>query len=467
MIEVKIPDIGDFDEVEVIEVLVSVGDTVAIEDPIVTLESDKATMEIPSPAEGTISSIEVAIGDKVAEGAVIAQVNSEDSDETVDKPGDESNDQSGDQSGDDPSNESNDNPGNDTGNHAVEDEVEIVSAETNTSEEPADEKPQAIKAPPKDQSAETISKPAALPHASPAIRRFARELGADLVLIAGSGPKGRILKEDVKNWVKTQLSANSHGNSTESHGAQSMQGIPAIPEVDFTEFGETENLKLSRIKKLSGPHLQRAWLNIPHVTHHDEADITDLEAFRKSLKAEAQSEGLRITLLSFVMKVLVGALKKYPNFNASLAPNGEELILKKYFNIGIAVDTPNGLVVPVVRDVDRKSIFDLARDLGGISERARDGKLKPDDLKGGCISISSLGGIGGTAFTPIVNAPEVAILGIARSKMSPVWDGEAFVPRLMLPLDLSYDHRVVDGAEAARFVAYLTQSFADVRRLSL
>ena len=237
--------------------------------------------------------------------------------------------------------------------------------------------------------------------------------------------------------------------------------------MDFSEFGGIETIRLSRIKRLSGPHLQRAWLNIPHVTHHDEADITELEQFRKSLKEEAQADGIRITLLSFVMKALVGALKKYPNANASLASNGEELILKKYYNIGIAVDTPNGLVVPVVREVDRKSVFDLAREMAEVSVRCRDGKLKPEDLKGGCISISSLGGIGGTAFTPIVNAPEVAILGISRATMKAVWNGESFVPRLILPLDLSYDHRAIDGAEAARFVAYLTQSFADVRRLSL
>jgi pyruvate dehydrogenase E2 component (dihydrolipoamide acetyltransferase) len=299
------------------------------------------------------------------------------------------------------------------------------------------------------------------PHASPGVRRFARELGADLTRITGSGAKNRILKDDVVAWVRLQLTKPA--KSSKSAGS----GIPPIPEVDFSQFGKIEIIRMSRIKRLSGPHLQRAWLNIPHVTHHDEADITELEEFRKSLKAEAEKDGVRITLLSFIMKALVGAMKKYPNVNASLATNGEELILKSYFNIGIAVDTPNGLVVPVVRDVDRKSIFDLARDMADISERSRTGKLTPDDLKGGCISISSLGGIGGTAFTPIVNAPEVAILGVSRSKIMPVWNGESFDPRLILPLDLSYDHRVIDGAEAARFVAYLTQSFGDVRRLSL
>ncbi|MYJ52537.1 MAG: dihydrolipoamide acetyltransferase, partial [Gammaproteobacteria bacterium] len=301
----------------------------------------------------------------------------------------------------------------------------------------------------------------AIPHASPAVRRFARELGASLHRIRGTGPKGRILKEDVKAWTKEQL---------EGAGRQSASpapGFPSLPDIDFTEFGETEKLFLSRIKKLSGPHLHRSWVNIPHVTHHEEADITDLEDFRKSLKDEAASQGLRITILSFAMKVLVGAMRKFPTFNASLAPNGEELILKKYYNIGIAVDTPNGLVVPVVRDVDRKSIFDLARDLSDVSERAREGKLKPADLKGGCISISSLGGIGGCGFTPIINAPEVAIIGLSRSRMTPVWDGREFHPRMMLPIDLSYDHRVIDGAEAARFCAHLARSFSDVRRLAL
>jgi pyruvate dehydrogenase E2 component (dihydrolipoamide acetyltransferase) len=429
MTAVQIPDIGDFDEVEVIEILVSVGDKVEAEDPLITLESDKATMEIPAPTSGTVTNILIKVGDKVAEGASVIDL--ETSDLATDSAANEST-------------------------PAKEDVAETVS------EEESPDKPvsvEAKKVPPKPEPMPTAE--GKLPHASPAIRRFARELGASLEVISGSGPKGRILKEDVKSWIKQQLSGSKSQSSNQS------SGIPPIPEIDFSEFGEIENYKLSRIKKLSGPHLQRAWLNIPHVTHHDEADITDLEVFRKSLKEEASNEGVRITILSFVMKVLVGALKKYPNFNSSLASDGESLILKKYFNIGIAVDTPNGLIVPVVKNVDRKSIMDLARDLADISERARDGKLKPDDLKGGCISISSLGGIGGTAFTPIVNAPEVAILGISRARMTPVWDGKDFQPRLMLPLDLSYDHRVVDGAEAARFAAFLTKSFGDVRRLSL
>lgn len=435
MAEIKVPDIGDFDAVEIIEILVSVGDTVSAEDPLLTLESDKATMDIPAPNKGTITAIGVAVGDSISEGAVIMHL------DMVSDPEDQA--------------------------EPKQTEKEVQTADTKQPDEVAAETPATqTNSPASNPPAETKksddaplhSNPS---HASPGVRRFARELGADLAQVEGSGPKARILKQDVITWVKQKLSSPS--SASDAKGT----GIPPIPEVDFSQFGEIETLKLSRIKKLSGPHLQRAWLNIPHVTHHDEADITELEQFRKSLKDEAEKDGVRITLLSFVMKALVGALKKYPNVNASLASNGAELILKKYYNIGIAVDTPDGLMVPVVKDVDRKNIFDLAREMADLSERARDSKLKPDDLKGGCISISSLGGIGGTAFTPIVNAPEVAILGVSRSKMMPVWNGKSFDPKLILPLDLSYDHRVIDGAEAARFVAYLTQSFGDVRRLSL
>jgi pyruvate dehydrogenase E2 component (dihydrolipoamide acetyltransferase) len=441
MVEVKIPDIGDFDEVEVIEILVNAGDTVTAEDPLLTLESDKATMEIPAPESGTITNISVAVGDNVSEGTVIMQISADtDTEEAAADTDTNSPEKSADMAVDPKPSES--------ASEIVPEPGPVVAAQAVTT----------LPAAPVANPEKPGSPP---PHASPGVRRFARELGADLSAVPGSGVKNRILKEDVVAWVRQQLSRPA--KSSKSAGS----GIPPIPEVDFSQFGKIEIIRMSRIKKLSGPHLQRAWLNIPHVTHHDEADITELEEFRKSLKAEAEKDGVRITLLSFIMKALVGAMKKYPNVNASLATNGEELILKSYFNIGIAVDTPNGLVVPVVRDVDRKSIFDLARDMADISERSRAGKLTPDDLKGGCISISSLGGIGGTAFTPIVNAPEVAILGVSRSKIMPVWNGESFDPRLILPLDLSYDHRVIDGAEAARFVAYLTQSFGDVRRLSL
>lgn len=435
MTRITIPDIGDFDEVEVIEVLINIGDLIAIEDPIITLEIDKATMEIPSPANGTVTSIAVSIGDRVGEGALVAEIS-----------GDE---------GQAP-------PESASGEHKKNDEtsrsVTPRPARQDSSRDESQDQPQIQLREP---SIQTVNASTTLPHASPGIRRFARELGADLSLITGSGPKGRILKQDLKSWVKQQLT------EMPSASQQGGFGIPAIPEIDFSEFGDIETIRLTRIKKLSGPHLQRAWLNIPHVTHHDEADITELEAFRQSLKEEASKKGIRITLLSFAIKALVGALKEYPNFNASLAPGGEQLILKRYCNIGIAIDTPDGLVVPVIRNADQKSIFNLAQELADLSERARNKRLKPEDLKGGCISISSLGGIGGIAFTPIVNAPEVAILGISRSKMMPVWDGQNFIPRLILPLSLSYDHRVADGAEAARFTVSLTRSFADIRRLSL
>lgn len=439
-VEIVVPDIGDFDAVEVIEILVSEEQQVAAEDPLITLESDKATMDIPAPQDGTIDKLLVAVGQMVSQGTPIALLKAAEADDGA--------------------------------------AVEEVKAETeppppSTAQPDTDaeaKKPQSPDPQPAATASDhrpppTLPPPVAradgdatLPHASPAIRRFARELGAPLAQIPGSGNKGRILKADVKAWVQQRLSAPA------SHAGG---GIPPIPEIDFAQFGAVENVPLSRIAKLSGPHLRRAWLNIPHVTHHDQADITELESFRQSLKVEAEKEGIRITLLGFVIKILARALKKFPSFNASLHPDGEQLIVKKYYNIGIAVDTPQGLVVPVIKEADRKTIFELAREMGELSERARAGRLKADDLQGGCISISSLGGIGGTAFTPIVNAPEVAILGITRASMTPVWDGKEFRPRLMLPLDLSYDHRVIDGAEAARFVAFLRESFGDVRRLAL
>ncbi|MDA7962282.1 MAG: dihydrolipoyllysine-residue acetyltransferase [Gammaproteobacteria bacterium] len=423
--EVVVPDIGDFDAVDVIEVLVSAGQQVAAEDPLITLESDKATMDIPAPRAGAVEKLLVKVGQKVSKGTPILTL---------------------------------------TGGAAAPAAAEKTApaptpAKTDAPApaQPAAAKTEAQRPPPLPHPSQ-LQRTGEAPHASPAVRRFARELGADLARMRGSGPKGRILKTDVQAWVKQQLSA------APSAGAG---GIPPLPVVDFSKFGAVETAPLSRIKKLSGPHLQRAWLNMPHVTHHDDADITELEAFRQSLKAEAEKDGVRITLLGFAIKALAQALKKFPAFNSSLHPDGESLILKKYYNIGIAVDTPNGLVVPVIRDAERKSISELAREMGDLSARARDNKLKSEDLQGGCMTISSLGGIGGASFTPIINAPEVAILGITRARMTPVWDGSAFQPRLLLPLDLSYDHRVIDGAEAARFTAYLVKVFGDVRRLSL
>ncbi len=421
---VHVPDIGDFDDVEVIEVLVSAGDTVAEEQSLITLESDKASMEVPSPRAGVVANVQVKVGDRVSQGSPIMLLES------------------------------------------------AAGAVPSVAEAPAPLPPSASPSPP---ATPVAPREAPLPaveakgfrraHASPAVRRFARELGADLGRIDGSGPKGRILKEDVKSWVKQALSGAGRPATA---GAPAVgAGIPPIPAVDFSQFGEVVAEDLPRIKRLSGPHLHRAWLNLPMVTHHDEADITEMEAFRKSLKAEAEKQGVRVTALVFIMKAVVDGLRAFPDFNASLSPDGQQLIRKRYYNVGIAVDTPNGLVVPVLRGVDGKSLFELSAELAELSEKARTGKLGPADMQGGCISISSLGGIGGTAFTPIVNAPEVAILGVTRSRMQPVWNGSDFVPRLMLPLDLTYDHRVIDGASAARFCARLCQTLGDIRRLLL
>ena len=444
VIEIKIPDIGDFADVEVIELLVAPGDRITAEDPLLTLESDKATMEVPSPVSGTVREMTVAVGDRVSEGSPVAMLDTGDGEPAA--PGEQP-----------PTAESV--TGGEAGGQTEDSSAEVPETEPAARPEPSGPAPQG---PPRTLPPPVQKSGSAVPHASPGIRRFARELGADLTQIGGSGPKGRILKEDIKLWIKQKLAGIAAGG-TEAAGS----GIPEIPAVDFAKFGAVETVSLGRIKKISGQHLRRAWLNVPHVTHQDEADITELEEFRQSLKEEAAREGIRITLLGFVLKILVSALKKFPSFNASIHPNGENLVLKKYFHIGVAVDTPNGLMVPVIRDVDRKSIFDLARDLGEMSEKARNGKLSPTDMQGGCISISSLGGIGGTAFTPIVNAPEVAILGLSRARMTPVWNGKEFEPRLMLPLSLSYDHRVIDGAEAARFCAYLARALADMRRISL
>ncbi len=426
-VEVCVPDIGDFAEVEVIELLVGVGDTVTEEQSLITLESDKASMEVPSPQGGRVVGLKVAVGDRVSEGSPILLLEP-------------------------------------AGGAAAPAPAASATAAT----------PPAAAAPAPVEAAKPAPREAPLPqldepgfrraHASPAVRRFARELGADLARVEGTGPKGRILKDDVKAWIKKALTG---GRAAPATTPAAGAGIPPIPAVDFGQFGDIEAVDLPRIKRLSGPHLHRAWLNLPMVTHHDEADVTEMEAFRASLKAEAEKRGVRVTALVFIMKALVDALRAYPDFNASLSPDGQQLIRKKFFNVGIAVDTPNGLVVPVIRGVDGKSLFELSAELAEVSAKARDGKLAPGDMQGGCISISSLGGIGGTAFTPIVNAPEVAILGVTRARMQPVWDGAEFVPRLMLPLDLTYDHRVIDGASAARFCARLCQTLGDIRRLLL
>jgi pyruvate dehydrogenase E2 component (dihydrolipoamide acetyltransferase) len=437
-IEIKVPDIGDFSDVPVIEILVSAGDLVKVEDSLITLESDKATMEVPSPAEGVIRELKVKLDDTVSEGDIVAVIEVSD---------------------------------------AAEDGA-------GSAEEPAAAEPPASKAPPADEPGQAPSEPRAaqeppaqpetgvaaldpskVPYASPAIRRFARELGVDLTRVAGSASKGRIVREDVSAFVKSVMSGAA--DSTVASPGGLRFDFPELLEVDYSRYGEVEKQPLSRIRKLSAGHLHRNWIGIPHVTQHDEADIMDMEAFRKANEDDALAQGFKLTPLVFLIKATVAALKKFPRFNASLDRDGETLVLKKYFNIGVAVDTPDGLVVPVIRNCERKGIMELASELAEISGRARDKKLKPKDIQGGCISISSLGGIGGTGFTPIINAPEVAILGVSRSHMVPVWDGESFHPRLMLPLSLSYDHRVIDGAEAARFTRYLASRLEDLRRLTL
>jgi pyruvate dehydrogenase E2 component (dihydrolipoamide acetyltransferase) len=433
-IEVKVPDIGDFKNIPVIEILVKPGDTVSAEDPLVTLESDKATMEVPSPAAGTVKEIRIKVGDKVSEGALVLML----------EPGGEA--------------------------QAAAPKAAPAPAAPAV---PAAAAPQPVqpapapvaKTPPAPAPAVVAVDEAGFgkAHASPSVRRFARELGVDLSRVKGSGPKDRVVKEDVQGFVKSELS--------KPRGAEGGGGLgfnlPPMQPVDFAKFGPVTTQPLSRIKKLSGGFLHRNWVSIPHVTQHDEADITELEAFRKVQSEEAKKSGIKFTMLGFLMKAAVVALKQFPEFNASLSPDGENLVLKNYFHIGVAVDTPGGLVVPVIRDVDKKGLLEIAKELGDLSERMRNGKISPADLQGGCFSISSLGGIGGTFFTPIINAPEVAILGVGKAVMKPVWNGKEFVPRLMLPLSLSYDHRVIDGALGARFSTYLTTVLSDIRRLVL
>ena len=435
--EVLVPDIGDFDGVPVIEIAVSPGDSVEAEDSLVTLESDKATMDVPSPANGVVKEMKIHLGDMVSQGTLILTLEVNDAAPAPEPAAEQ-------KQSDEPS------PA-----PAAPSPQPVVQAA------PAPPPPAARPSP--TASLPTAAGAAHSPsHATPSVRHFARELGVDLGRVRGTGRKGRVLRDDVTRFVKSEL-----GSGASSAPSEPGSGIPAMPVVDFSRFGETEIQPLSRIKKISGQHLRRAWLNVPHVTHHDEADVTEMEAFRQSLKEQAARDGVRVTALSFIMKAVCAALREFPNFNASLAADGESLVLKKYFHIGVAVDTPNGLVVPVIRDVDGKGILELGGELAELSGRAREGKLKPDEMQGGCMSISSLGGIGGTAFTPIVNVPEVAILGVTRARMTPVWNGQSFDPRLMLPLDLSYDHRVIDGAQAARFMSFLAGALGDVRRLLL
>ncbi len=427
--DVLVPDIGDFKNIPVIEVLVKPGDSVKAEDSLITLESDKATMEVPAPFAGVVKELKIKPGDKVSQGVAILSI------------------------------EVSEGPAAPATTTAAPQKPAAAPAPA-----PVAQAPVPAAAPVSSAAAAINEEGFSLAHASPSVRRFARELGVDLGRIKGSGPKERILKEDISGFVKTALAQPAGGSGA---GTGLSLGLPAWPQVDFAKFGPVESQPLSRIKKISGPFLHRNWVSIPHVTQNDEADITELEAFRKAMAEEAQKQGVKLTPLVFIMKAVVTALKAHPEFNSSLAPAGDALILKRYYHIGVAVDTPGGLVVPVVRDVNQKGVLQLAKELGELSARARDGKLGPAEMQGGTFSISSLGGIGGTHFTPIINAPEVAILGVSKSSMKPVWKDGTFVPRLVMPLSLSYDHRAVDGAQGARFITHLTVVLSDIRRVLL
>jgi pyruvate dehydrogenase E2 component (dihydrolipoamide acetyltransferase) len=433
-VTVVVPDIGDFKDVAVIEVFVKPGDTVKVEQSLITVESDKASMEIPSSHAGVVKSVLVKVGDKVNQGTALLLL------EGV--------------------------------------AGAAASAPAAPAAAPAAEAPKA--APAAAVAAASAAMPAhdpsaakgALPHASPSIRKLARELGVPLAEVKGSGPKGRITQTDVQGFVKGVMAGDTQTTAQKAKapaaaagGGGAFPGLLPWPQVDFSKFGEVERKDLSRIKKISGANLHRNWVVIPHVTNHDDADITELEAFRVQLNKENEKAGIKVTMLAFMIKAAVAALKKFPEFNASL--DGEQIVLKKYFHIGFAADTPNGLVVPVIKDADKKGVFQISTEMGELAKKARDGKLGPADMSGGCFSISSLGGIGGRYFTPIINAPEVSILGVCKSSMEPRWDGKAFVPRLILPLSLSWDHRVIDGAAAARFNAYFASILADFRRILL
>lgn len=437
--EIQIPDIGS-DEVEVTEILVALGDKVEKEQSLITVEGDKASMEVPAPFSGQVKAIKVAVGDKVSTGTFIMVFeiqNQEVENKSIEaKPSDQA---------------------------ATKATPEVSSDAQKTAEAPS----QTANA--QKSAVNEFVENAQYAHASPVVRRIAREFGVNLGKVKGSGPKARILKEDVQAYVKEALERLTTGTSTGAKGDGSALGLLPWPSVDFAKFGETELLPLSRIKKISGANLHRNWVMIPHITQWDNADITELEAFRKAQNAlEAKKDsGIKITPLVFIMKAVAKSLEAFPTFNASLSEEGDSLILKKYIHIGIAVDTPNGLVVPVFKDVNKKGIHALSAELLEASKKARAGKLAASDMQGGCFTISSLGGIGGTAFTPIINAPEVAILGVSKSEMKPVWNGKEFVPRLQLPLSLSYDHRVIDGAEGARFITFLNECLSDIRRLIL
>ena len=460
---VKVPDVGNYKNIPVIELLVKVGETVSKDQALITLESDKATMEVPAPFAGVVTELKVKLGDEVSEGTVVAMIEVADAAAAP--------------------------PAAKTAAPTTPPPAPAVAAPAAKSAEPAaatsavaavaaapattevvnheiDGEISGPRTPPVSFDASSVM-PDKVAYASPAVRLFARELGVDLDQITGSGRKERITREDVQAFVKQALAQPKASSAAAPSGGGIGLNLLPWPQVDFSKFGETETKPRSRINKISGANLARNWVMIPHVTQFDDADITDLEALRVSLNKENEKSGVKVTMLAFLIKACVAALKKYPDFNSSLDASGDNLVLKKYFHIGFAADTPNGLVVPVLKDADKKGVVEIAQESSALAAKARDGKLGPADMQGGCISISSLGGIGGTAFTPIVNAPEVAILGVSKSVIKPVWNGKEFLPRLILPLSLSYDHRVIDGASAARFTAYLGQLLADMRRVLL
>ncbi len=435
--EIVVPDIGDFDSVEVIEVLVSVGDVVQAEDSLITVESDKASMEIPSSESGKILKLKVALGDNIAKGSVLLMM---EVDETIEAEAKEAPA---------PVETKKDAP------TAAKEKHEKMAPAKSTPSKASAGKVQGHKPSPTAKIDEVRFSKA---YASPSVRRFARELGVDLGKVEGTSRKNRINRDDVKSFVKKAMTTGGSGTSL---------GVKPMPEIDFSQFGNIESQSLSKINKLTGEFLHRSWVTVPHVTQFDEADITEMEAFRKQMGKEMEKDGIKITPLAFIVWAVVASLKAFPRFNSSLDATGENLILKKYFNIGVAVDTPNGLVVPVIKEADQKSLVEISQEIRELAIKARDKKLKPSEMQGGCFSISSLGGIGGTKFTPIVNTPEVAVLGVSRSKMEPVWNGKEFEPRLVLPLSLSYDHRVIDGADGARFTTHLSKMLSDIRRMMI
>jgi pyruvate dehydrogenase E2 component (dihydrolipoamide acetyltransferase) len=456
--EISVPDIGSYQNVPVIEILVAVGDAIEKDTSLVTLETDKATMEVPAPFAGVVKTIRVKVGDKVSEGDVILSIEVEVKEGVNNEAIKEKEGKAAESAKNEPTKKA----------EAPLSNSKVEKLATEKTEKPLTTKPESAQSQPTTERSSTAqnetTSSSGIAHASPGVRRFARLLGADISRVTGSGPKNRILKTDVQMYVKNELTRSQSGGTG---GSGFGASIPPWPQVDFAKFGEITKEPLSRIKKLSGSYLHRNWVMVPHITQFDEADITTLEQFRKDQQALAEQQQVKLTLLPFIMKAITTTLRAFPTFNASLDASGSELILKKYFHIGVAVDTPNGLVVPVVRDVEQKGLFQLAKELGEISSKARAGQLSGPDMQGSSFSISSLGGIGGTAFTPIINVPDVAILGVSKAQIKPVFEEGEFKPRLILPLSLSYDHRVIDGAEGARFITYLVKQLSDIRRLLL